>query len=88
MQNVTNGQTLFIGDDSGVLVRPEIREGRQVWVQASAGGYYATDDAVKGLVKIREFECFTVDGKPYWMSGYDEEEGYPVITVAPRTLVG
>ena len=90
MKEIALGQTLFIGDDSGVLVRMERRDGNIVTVQASHCGYEATDEAVQGLTTIREGEAFAIEGeRNLWMHmGYDEEEGYPILTVAPRSMVG
>ena len=91
MKNIALGQTLFVGDAfSGVLVRMERRDGVVVAVQASHCGYEANDEAVKGLTVITEGEAFTIEGvRPVYMHmGYDEEEGYPLLTVAPRSMVG
>lgn len=87
--NVTIGQTLFIGDDfAGVLVRPEIREGRVVFVEAAPRGYMVGDTAVAGLTAIREGEVFWIENNGYMVFGYDEEDGRPEIGLAPRSMVG
>lgn len=91
MKSIALGQTLYVGDDSyGVLVRMERRDGSIVTVAASASAYEANDSEVQGLTRISEGEAFTIDGeKPVFMHmGYDEEEGHPLLTVAPRSIVG
>ena len=91
MKQIALGQTLFIGDnDSGVTVRMERRDGDIVTVQADACGFEANDPRVAGLTRIAEGEAFTIDGvQPVYMHmGYDEDEGYPILCVAPRSMVG
>lgn len=90
MKNIALGQTLFVGDDSGVLVHMGKRDGRIVTVAVSVNGYEATDPEVQGLTTITEGEAFTIEGEQpvYMHMGYDEEEGYPLLQVAPRSMVG
>ena len=57
MQNLANGQTLFLADETtGVPVRLEIRDGKQVFVQASYVGYFVTDREIQGLPRVAEGE--------------------------------
>jgi hypothetical protein len=91
MKNLNLNEVVFIGDnEGGVLVRVERRDGHVVFVQAAPCGFEATDASVLGKQAIREGETFTVEGeRPVFMHmGYDEEEGYPLLGVAPRSMVG
>jgi hypothetical protein len=76
----------FSGGLSGVMLEAVVRDGRQMIRGWYGSGVEVADHPGVPVVKVHE--TFTIDGVYVYVSGYDDEEGTPMLAHLPRSMYG